>query len=421
VRPLLTESTSPRLDGAGDDLLRHALAVTYVSAMVFVLALPLFEALKNLAWLAFVVAAIAALWRLHQLGNRAPWGPFDSVLAVWMFSGFLIAPFAGLPSEEWTQSLDLIRMGSIAWLLVRLPWPHAWRWHLLAAALAATLIALGHGYWLFAIVKTKEYLELKSVGHVNHSAIYLVLMFGVAFAVALAESGRRQVFGAVTSVFLLIAIVLSQSRAALGVALVVALVLAVAVWSRRRWPLFIVIAGTGITALGMVALDADLVRKHVRNVKADNIMAYRPLIWARAVEGWRAYPWFGVGMGGFDQITDGHVERWVKARAEPYDAGRYQGTSHAHSLYFNTLVERGLVGSLPVIVLLVAWPWAWWRHRRHATANPVTHVVWLAAGGAWLTVLGIGLTNTTLHHEHGSLALLLLGLMGMRSTEREYD
>jgi hypothetical protein len=36
-------------------------------------------------------------------------------------------------------------------------------------------------------------------------------------------------------------------------------------------------------------------------------------------------------------------------------------------------------------------------------------LLWGAAASAWLVTVGAGAVNTTLHHEHGILAALLLG------------
>jgi hypothetical protein len=50
------------------------------------------------------------------------------------------------------------------------------------------------------------------------------------------------------------------------------------------------------------------------------------------------------------------------------------------------------------------------RNRPVASADDEAWLLWGAAATAWLVTVGVGLVNTTLHHEHGILAVLLLGL-----------
>lgn len=383
--------------------------VAFGSAVALAFFLPLIEAPKNIAWLVLTIAGAAAVYGQRAIQPR--WGAWDTVFAVWIGSGFFIAPFAGLPREEWSQALDLVRMGSVAWLMYRLDWPREWMTRLLWASVAGATLATLHGLWLFEVVRTKEYLELKSVGHVNHSAIYLVTIWAVVVALMLTLKRRGLVLAAALVVFLSVAVVLSQSRAALGVMLATGLVMALFNWPRARWPVIAVAVGSTLVAAGMLVLDADMVRKHLRNVKHDNVMAYRPLIWSRAMEGFYAHPVAGIGMGSFAEISDERLKAWVEKRGIVFDASRYLGTSHAHSLYFNTLVERGMLGSLAVALLLGTWSRALLRARKRMIADEVDWSLWLASLAALLVVMGIGLTNTTLHHEHGSLALLLLGAM----------
>ena len=50
------------------------------------------------------------------------------------------------------------------------------------------------------------------------------------------------------------------------------------------------------------------------------------------------------------------------------------------------------------------------RQRPKAAEDDETWLVWGSAVGAWIVTCGVGLVNTTLHHEHGILAGLLFGL-----------
>src|SRR5438105_2591315 len=54
--------------------------------------LPLYEAPKNLAWLAYALVWSANRVRERDFGGR--WDLWDTLILAWLASGFIIAPFA---------------------------------------------------------------------------------------------------------------------------------------------------------------------------------------------------------------------------------------------------------------------------------------------------------------------------------------
>src|SRR3954470_22012571 len=79
--------------------------------------LPLYEAPKNIVWLGYV-----AFWIGNRLAERdfgGPWDAWDTLIAAWIASGFLVAAFAGLHGSEWRAALDIVRYGSVLWIVKR--------------------------------------------------------------------------------------------------------------------------------------------------------------------------------------------------------------------------------------------------------------------------------------------------------------
>jgi hypothetical protein len=62
------------------------------------------------------------------------------------------------------------------------------------------------------------------------------------------------------------------------------------------------------------------------------------------------------------------------------------------------------------LAVLLRVAWLLYRRCPRAADSDDYWVVWLAAFGALQVVLINGIFNTTLHHEHGLLSVLLLGL-----------
>jgi O-antigen ligase len=274
-------------------------------------------------------------------------------------------------------------------------------------------LAIGHAQLWSGHAKSGT-LELHSVGHVNHTAIYLAIMLGVCTAWVFARwrawrLGARALALSVTAL-VLVSLVVTASRGAIGVGLALLPLLAAAWWPRSRVPMAISAAVVALVAAIAVLGGAEAVRKHWANVQADNVLAYRDGIWRVALSAWRRYPWFGVGMDNYSRITPERVRAWDAEAGRTHEPERYFFISHGHSIYFNTMAERGTVGAGVLAVVLIAWATYLAGYRPRRTDPDEEWLVWGCAAAAWVVTTAAGLVNTTLHHEHGMLAALLLGL-----------
>ncbi len=376
------------------------------------LFLPLIEAPKNLAWLAYCAAWIFNRSKARDFGGR--WDLWDTLIALWIASGFLVAAFAGLQQSEWRGAGDLLRYGSLLWLVKRAGYSaRELRW-LLGALVASTVLGLAHGYYRLLVVGNARALQLHSVGHVNHTAIYLAIMLGVCTAWIFARwnswpAGRRSVALAI-AVLVLVSLVVTASRGAVGIGLLAVPVLAAAWWPRWRTPLIASVGAVAVTVALASAFDIEVVRKQQDRESERNVLAFRDGVWRSAIVAWERHPWFGVGMDNYSGITPQRLEQWRKDAGKPYDAAQYSRFPHGHSLFFNTLAERGLVGTGVLAAVLLAWLVALARGRPRPADLDHAWLLWGSAAGAWLVTVGAGAVNTTLHHEHGILATLLLAL-----------
>jgi O-antigen ligase len=376
-------------------------------ALAFVL--PLYEAPKNIVGTAFFLVWLVNRVRAKEFGG--PWRAWDTVLAISIAANVLVTAFAGLKGGEWVGLRDVVRTLLLMWCLMRAGYTRTQWGRVLAALIAGTVVAVAGGAWkLYA--SQMEGLELHSVGHANHSASYLCIVFGVALAF-LAGCGRTL---SVRNRLLLlaalaicgIAIVLTGSRVAVVCAAFLTLLVG-ALHLRHSWrPLVAAVGVIGIAALLVVAADPWVLRKHVRNVKEENVLAYRDQIWERATTAWRAYPLFGIGMDNFSRITNDQYRQWTEAQGRAFDAKRSFTSSHAHSLYFDTLAERGLIGAAALLLFVAGWVVSLWRGRPRADDGFGMAVQGSAAAALFVTLF-IGLVNTTLHNEQFAAAMICLG------------
>ncbi|TAK87956.1 MAG: O-antigen ligase family protein [Betaproteobacteria bacterium] len=375
--------------------------------------LPLFEAPKNLLWVAYALAWVVNRVRSGDWGGR--WDLWDTLIAAWIASGFVVAAFAGLDGQQWRGAGDLVRYGSLLWLVKRAGYePRVLRW-VLGSLVASTVIGLAIGYarMLSGIGKSGT-LQLHSVGHVNHTAIYIAIMLGVCASWLFARwqawhTGKKAV-GLAVGTLVLVSLVVTASRGAIGVGLATLPILAGAWWPRWRAPA--VASGVVLAAVVILAVfsGAEVVQKQEQNLATQNPLSHRDGVWRMAFAAWQRHPWFGIGMDNYSQVTLERVKAWRAEAGRPFDERRYFVSSHAHSLYVNTLAERGIIGTAILVAVLLAWA-AWLvRYRPGQGSADDEWLLWGAAASAWIVTAGAGLANTTLHHEHGILAALLLGL-----------
>jgi O-antigen ligase len=284
-------------------------------------------------------------------------------------------------------------------------------WQLLAVAIVATLLTLLYGYWGLLVTKKRVFLGLNSVGHVNHSAIYTGIIFSLALSWAGAASGslrqRALLWAAVSALW--ISLFVSQARGAIipVVVFVLLWIFARAAMMRRAlWkPVLLVL----LMAAGAVLIFPGVVEKTRNSAEAKQLGSYRPALAKVALLALREYPAFGVGITNFGKIKPDVIARWQEQSGQLFSPEELLSYPHAHGLYFNTLAERGVVGTLPLLALLAAFGLALLRYRPPVASTPLQQTLWGAALGAWLITTVGGLFNTTLHHEHALIAMVVFG------------
>ncbi len=390
---------------------RYPLEIGLLVALA--LFVPLAEAPKNLAWLGYSLAWLVNRARVRDFGGR--WDLWDTLIALWIGSGFAVAAFAGLEGSEWRGAGDLARYAGILWMVKR--GGYSWRelrW-VLSALVVSTVVGLAIGYGrMWSGIGKSGTLQLHSVGHVNHTAIYLAIMLGLCaawlFARWRAWPFNRRAISLAIFLLVLSSLLVTASRGAIGVGLLMLPVLALAWWPRWRAPLAASAAALVLTVAGLIALGGEVIRKQEQLEGMENILSFRDGIWRMGLAAWERYPWFGVGMDNYSRITHELVRAWRTQAGKEYEEARYVRFPHAHSLYVNTVAERGAVGGAALLAVLVAWA-AWLvLLRPRPEAKDRDWLLWGGAASAWIVTAGAGTVNTTLHHEHGILAALLLGL-----------
>ena len=379
--------------------------------LAMVAFLPALEAPKKIAVVLYLVFWVINRWRSKEWGG--PWSGWDFVVLALIGGAYASAAFGAFwPDKGLGAANDVLIYGLVFLALRRSRFEEKFLWRLIAVAIVATLLTLLYGYWGLLVTKKRVFLGLNSVGHVNHSAIYMAIIFSMALAWAGAAIGswrqRALLWAGVAMLWL--SLFVSGARGAL-----IPVVVFVLLWlfaragmmRRALWkPVLLVLLMLG----GAVALVPGVVEKTKGNIEAKELTARRPALAKVALLAVREYPVFGVGISNFAKIDPEVVAGWQDKGGQAFAPEDLYFSSHAHSLYFNTLAERGFIGALPLLVFLAGIGLALYRQRPLGGSTPLRQTLWGAALGAWvITVVG-GVFNSTLHHEHALIAMILFGI-----------
>jgi O-antigen ligase len=155
---------------------------------------------------------------------------------------------------------------------------------------------------------------------------------------------------------------------------------------------------------------AEVVRKQQDYLESQNVLSNRDTVWRTGLAALERYPWLGVGMGNYGQIRAERIREWRAQAGQNFDPAQYSNWGHGHSIYLNTLAERGLLGFGAFAAVALAWLFWLLRYRPRPSDEDLDWTLWGAAFSAWFVTFGVGAVNTTLHHEHAILAVLLLAL-----------
>ena len=376
------------------------------------LSLPSLEAPKNIFLILFLATS---LYRQYLKKTKDPWKLWDWIFLSYIASAFLSAAFAGIPhGAEWGGFSSFLIWTGFAWLLSRTQYESKEITWIMWVTILGTLPPLAWGLIEYMVIHTKDTLQLHSVGHVNHSAIYLGIILGAALSVTLSiwrDVGLIKRMGLILlPIIFFVSIIIGQSRGVFGISLIRLSLIILLIPNPKMikaiaFALFAIVLGL------MPLMNAAIIQKQIANQNANNTLSDRDLVWNVSIEAAHFYPIFGVGNGNWNRITLEDLKKSRMERHVPFDEKNYTlQYGHSHSLYLTSLVERGVVGFIVLIVFMGGWLRTLIKSYRKLKSSTQGSYLWGASLSAWIVTCGVGFVNSTFHHEHAILALLFLGL-----------
>jgi O-antigen ligase len=386
------------------------LELTFLS--LFLAFLPSLEAPKNIFLGSYL---IIALYRQSQLPS-SKWGIWDWVFLSLIASSLLSALFPFIATgSEWKGFRGMLLWVIFGWTLYRSDYNEKEKKYLFIFAILMTISPLIWGLAQYLILHSKDTLQLQSVGHVNHSAIYLCMMAGASLSFLLSQLQkirRKYVFIInLLFIFLVASLIITDSRGAFGmVFLLIYSMILLSKISIKTKTLFLVLFSTFLVTIVFIK-PAPVIKKHTNNIINHDILAQRDKVWRASFEVARLNPMFGIGGGNWKQINIEQLKSSVESRGEKFVTEDFAlQWGHPHNIYLSNLVDRGILGFITFLSFMFIWLITLIKSYKKYNQDSKAMLFIMGSFSAWATIFGIGFVNTTFHHENALLALFFLSL-----------
>jgi O-antigen ligase len=386
--------------------------LTFLS--LFLAFLPSLEGPKNIFLAGYLVVA---LFRQFQLPS-SKLNVWDWVFLSLICSSFLSALFPFMAGgSEWKGFRGMLLWIAFGWTLFRSDYNFEEKNYLFIFAIVMTLPPLLWGLTQLLILFTKDSLELHSVGHVNHSAIYLCMIFGASLIVLMNQlqilKKSNIVLIVLIAIFLLIALVITQSRGSFSIALLLALTMIFL--SRLKIKIKAILSAILLIFIIFITLikPASIVQKQLNTMNSHDTFGIgeRTKVWNVALEVVRLNPLLGIGGGNWKQVKIDQIKSSVESRGEKFDKETFAlQYGHPHNIYLSNLVDRGILGLIIFLNFMLIWLITLINSYKKCNQDSKAMLFIMGSFSAWTAIFGIGFVNTTFHHENALLALFFLGL-----------
>ena len=406
----------------------------YIFLLLLLVVLPSFEAPKNLFALLYVVSWLVIAYREKNWGGK--WRIIDTVILFFFFGNIVVSLNAVITYNLSAGGMnDLIRFLLIVWVLSRHILTKNQIVTLCMVAVFSTAISLIYSYLMCPPESCPSYLELYSVGHVNHTAIYLVIAYSIALSLLLTNFfvllNYQRVLLILSTLFIAYAAIDSNSRAASGIlVLVTSISLSYAVFKYKSSRFRLGVLSFLIFSSFLVISNPPSVIEKFKTSESLFDEPERKKIRNFAYYTFKTSPLLGVGFGNFGNLRHEYIKDKVIEDLGVFEKEKYSLNAHTHNVYYNFLVSGG-------IVMLSALLWFWiqiivsiWKVSKENDRKELRYIddvevieyrddrlLILSSSMVFLIVLSMGFVNTTLSHEHAILSMFVLGLLLSKDRE----
>jgi len=379
----------------------------YYILCLLAISLPIIEVTKNLASVLLLVVYI-----LHFVMHRKSLtrNILSHIILIFLLCSVVAAVGASINGYDSGKINDIIRYGLTGWIISQLPLQRRQVLVLLALLLSSCLVGIAHAYYHLH-EGSKYALELQGVGYSNHTAIYLALILGLSASLLFMKPMKPRFYVAmvIAIIVIIISIFESSSRATLIPLTFITLTsLTLLLFINKKLTILAAIALT-IGGMYIIHQPPSIIQKALTKpiISDEQQLMPRIRLWHVNYYMWKHAPIFGIGYGNHANIDADLAKNWFP-EVNFHNEKLFYFSSHAHNRYLNTLVEGGIVGLIGLLCLFIGLSYQLAKHilKQHADSLPFYLIVTYTL----LTNMLVGFFNTTLHHEHGLLTMMLICL-----------
>ncbi len=259
-----------------------------------------------------------------------------------------------------------------------------------------------------------DYLELKSIGHVNHSAIYMAMIFTIAFSHICYKLQIKFDLWLITLVLSFMGLMISGSRAAIFSTVFICLTVLLVYLYDKKIPIKIFALLTLLLfTVGFFVVVWNSYSYH-KILQRGLDLTGRHDLYVASLQFWFEQSWvhklFGIGAKNsylidFQKYSPGGHLLGISDVAH---------VGHSHNTYITFLLEKGIVG-VSSYICFISFVLA------KLVRSPNKGYITLAAILVWWLNFMVSFANTTFHSENALLMSIIWGLALNQSVEeRDY-
>ena len=380
---------------------------------LFLISLPSLEAPKNIFMFLFVISAFLIEVKDRTYKNYEIW---DGIFLSLILSALLSACFGALNGYEWKGFRTILFTSLMGWLLYRYKYTtkelNFFYWITILSTIPPLLWGLAEVF----IFNSKASLQLNSVGHVNHSAVYLTLIYGALVSKVVIidknDSTIKKIGLYALTLTLFASLVIGESRAAFGCGILISLLSIFFSKKSISKKIMGYIYFSVLLAL-TVLLNVAIIQKITIKMDGHDNLSARDKLWSISIEGSKINPILGLGNGNWKLMPEDKIKQITESENKKYNLDDFKFAikhGHPHNLYLAYLAERGIFGLLILINFILYWLFKLIKTYPMKKRSEGYSLFWMSSLSSWISVFGIGFVNTTFHHETALLAFVFLSL-----------
>ena len=380
------------------------------SLVLMLIFLPSFEAPKNLFLASYV---LLSLTRQFKTSNSLRFEKIDYVFLFLLATAFLSTIFSGLHGHEWKGFKSFFTVFIFGWTFARSQYTQETVRGIFLCAILTILPPLFFGLYELLWAKHSTFLKIHSVGYVNASGLYLMAAASAAMSYVLFYNPKKHqiyhyLFGGLLIAFFGFSLLIASSRSAF-LAFVIAAVILI-LFSKIKFKKSLLSLFLVSFSLSFL-LNAPVFEKHMEDIKRNDTLASRDKLWNVSFEAVRFFSnKLGTGIDNYGFVDEDFVKHRLETRGETYDPKNYFYVNLTHNVYLSYLVERGFLGLISLIALMIFWANGLLTNIKRLGRDSQHDYLWGGSLSAFLSVYVVGFVHVTLVHEPGILALFFFGL-----------